>query len=221
MRLLLIEDNKELGKGIIKLLEKSYAIDQAVTGEYALSAIMVQNYDLIILDLGLPDMDGLDFLKEIRASKFSTPILILTARDALGDRIRGLDIGADDYMTKPFEYEELDARVRALLRRQSMEKTSQIKLGNIQFDLRTNLVTSDIDPIDLSQREISVLRALMMANGRILSKTQLLESITNFDDDVSQNAIEQYVSRLRKKLTGHGLTIHSARGLGYHLREQS
>ncbi|MFK7903303.1 MAG: response regulator [Nitratireductor sp.] len=221
MRILLIEDNKELGTGIIKILEKSYALDQAMTGEYAMSAITVQNYDLIILDLGLPDMDGLDLLKEIRSKKLSTPVLILTARDALGDRIQGLDIGADDYMTKPFEFAELEARVRALLRRRSLEKTSLINFGNLHFDVRTNTVTSDIEPIVLSQREIMVLRELMMANGRILSKAQLLESITNFDDDVSENAIEQYVSRLRKKLLSHGLTIHSARGLGYHLREDA
>lgn len=221
VRLLLVEDNKALGSGIIKILERFYAVDQAMTGEYALSAITVQSYDLIILDLGLPDMDGLDFLKGIRDKRLSTPVLILTARDALNDRIQGLDIGADDYMTKPFEFEELEARVRALLRRHSLEKTSLIKFGNVQFDVRTNMVTSEINPLDLSQREIMVLRELMMANGRILSKARLLESITNFDDDVSENAIEQYVSRLRKKLVGHGLTVHSARGLGYHLREQS
>lgn len=221
MRILLIEDNEELGLGIIKLLGKTYAIDQAKNGEYAISSILVQNYDLIILDLGLPDMDGLDVLREIRNNRTSTPILILTARGSLDDRISGLDLGADDYMTKPFEIDELQARVRALLRRASMEKTSLLEFGMINLDVRTNVVSSGSDPIDMTPREIMVLQALMMASGRLLSKSQLLESITNFEEEVSENAIEQYVSRVRKKLTPHGVTIHAARGLGYHLREQN
>lgn len=219
MRILLIEDNDELGLGIIKLLGKTYAIDQAKNGEYAISSILVQNYDLIILDLGLPDMDGLDVLREIRNNRTSTPILILTARGSLDDRISGLDLGADDYMTKPFEIDELQARVRALLRRASMEKTSLLEFGMINLDVRTNVVSTGSDPIDMTPREIMVLQALMMASGRLLSKSQLLESITNFEEEVSENAIEQYVSRVRKKLTPHGVTIHAARGLGYHLRE--
>lgn len=219
MRILLIEDNEELGLGVIKLLGKTYAIDQAKNGEYAISSILVQDYDLIILDLGLPDMDGLDVLREIRGKQKSTPVLILTARGALDDRISGLDLGADDYMTKPFEIDELQARVRALLRRASMEKTSLLEFSAINLDIRSNIVSSGSKPIDMTPREIMVLQALMMASGRLLSKSQLLESITNFEEDVSENAIEQYVSRVRKKLTPHGVTIHAARGLGYHLRE--
>ncbi|MEW7006303.1 response regulator transcription factor [Lentilitoribacter sp. EG35] len=219
MRILLIEDNEELGLGIMKLLGKTYAIDQANNGEYAISSILVQDYDLVILDLGLPDMDGLDVLKEIRSNRKSTPVLILTARGALDDRISGLDLGADDYMTKPFEIDELQARVRALLRRVSMEKTSLLEFGAINLDVRSNVVLSGSEPIEMTPREIMVLQALMMASGRLLSKSQLLESITNFEEDVSENAIEQYVSRVRKKLTPHGVTIHAARGLGYHLRE--
>jgi two-component system OmpR family response regulator len=219
MRILLIEDNEELGLGIMKLLGKTYAIDQASNGEYAISSILVQDYDLVILDLGLPDMDGLDVLKEIRSNRKSTPVLILTARGALDDRISGLDLGADDYMTKPFEIDELQARVRALLRRVSMEKTSLLEFGAINLDVRSNVVLSGSEPIEMTPREIMVLQALMMASGRLLSKSQLLESITNFEEDVSENAIEQYVSRVRKKLTPHGVTIHAARGLGYHLRE--
>ncbi|WP_162652778.1 response regulator transcription factor [Lentilitoribacter sp. Alg239-R112] len=219
MRILLIEDNEELGLGIMKLLGKTYAIDQANNGEYAISSILVQDYDLVILDLGLPDMDGLDVLKEIRSNRKSTPVLILTARGALDDRISGLDLGADDYMTKPFEIDELQARVRALLRRVSMEKTSLLEFGAINLDVRSNVVLSGSEPIEMTPREIMVLQALMMASGRLLSKSQLLESITNFEEDVSENAIEQYVSRVRKKLAPHGVTIHAARGLGYHLRE--
>lgn len=219
MRILLIEDNVQLGEGLKTLLEQSYAVDHVLNGEDALLAVKSHTYDLAILDLSLPDMDGLDVLREIRGSKMSLPILLLTARGKLDDRIAGLDRGADDYMAKPFEFSELEARIRALLRRLSMEKTSQLKLGSIQFDLRNNRVTADDTTIELSARETMVLRALMLANGRVLSKPQLLDTITNLEDDVSENAVEQYVSRLRKKLQQHGISINAARGLGYHLSE--
>jgi len=219
VRILLVEDNQRLGAGLKRLLDASYAVDHVLTGENGLAAAQSQPYDLIILDLSLPDTDGLQVLREIRNGKLTMPVLILTARDELDDRIAGLDLGADDYMTKPFELTELEARVRALLRRVSMEKTSLLQIGSLIFDLRNNQVTADNQPLELSARETMVLRALMMANGRLLSKSQLLDSITRFDDDVSENAIEQYVSRLRRKLTGHGIAINAARGLGYHLSE--
>ena len=219
MRILLVEDNQQLGAGLKRLLDASYAVDHVMTGEDALSAAKSLTYDLMILDLSLPDTDGLEVLREIRGERLNMPVLILTARDELDDRITGLDLGADDYMTKPFELSELEARVRALLRRVSMEKTSLIQFGKIAFDLRNGQVSVGEDSIELSARETTVLRALMLANGRLLSKAQLLESITNFDDDVSENAIEQYVSRLRRKLGEHGVSINAARGLGYHLSE--
>lgn len=221
MRILLVEDNEQLGEGIKTLLEQSYAVDHVLNGEDAILAVKSHTYDLAILDLSLPDMDGLDILREIRGNKLSLPVLILTARGKLDDRITGLDRGADDYMAKPFEFSELEARIRALLRRLSMEKTSQLKLGAVQFDLRNNRVTAADIVIELSARETMVLRALMMANGRVLSKAQLLDTITNLEADVSENAIEQYVSRLRKKLHQHGIAINAARGLGYHLSETS
>jgi two-component system OmpR family response regulator len=219
VRILLVEDNQHLGAGLKKLLDAAYAVDHVLTGEDGLVAAQTRQYDLIILDLSLPDTDGLQVLREVRGSRLTMPVLILTARDELDDRIAGLDLGADDYMTKPFEFSELEARVRALLRRVSMEKTSLMQIGRIIFDLRNSTVTASGNPLDLSARETMVLRALMMANGRLLSKTQLLDSITNFDDDVSENAVEQYVSRLRRKLGQHGLSINAARGLGYHLSE--
>lgn len=219
MRILLVEDNHHLGKGLKSLLDGSYAVDLMTTGEDALLAARANSYDLIILDLSLPDMDGLEVLRELRGSRLTSPVLILTARDKLTDRVSGLDLGADDYMTKPFELSELEARVRALLRRVTIEKTSQLKMGVVEFDLRTNSAEVDGGSLSLSARETMVLRALMVANGRLLSKAQLLEAITGFSDDVSENAIEQYISRLRRKLVHCGLTIHSARGLGYHLRE--
>jgi len=219
MRILLVEDNEKLGSGLKRLLDDSYAVDHVQNGEDALLAVRLHAYDLVVLDLSLPDMDGLDVLKQMRGQKQSMPVLVLTARDKLSDRISGLDHGADDYMTKPFEHSEFEARIRALLRRVSMEKTSLLQLGVIGFDLRNNTVTAQGEPLDVSARETMVLRSLLMANGRLLSKAQLLDAITDFDDDMSENAIEQYVSRLRKKLQPHGISIIAARGLGYHLSE--
>lgn len=221
MRILLVEDNKQLGKALKQLLDPNYAVDHISTGEDALSAALSHSYDLLILDLSLPDMDGLDVLRQVRSERRPTPVLILTARDKLDDRIAGLDLGADDYMTKPFELSELEARIRALLRRVSLEKTSRMTLGELIFDLSTNTIEADGKILDLSARERSILRVLMMASDRIVSKAHLLEAITSFDGDVSENAVEQYVSRLRKKLAPHGLAINAARGLGYHLRQEN
>lgn len=219
MRILLVEDNAKLGAGLRKLLERYYSVDLVDNGEDALAAIHASSFDLVILDLGLPDMDGLEVLRRSRDERLASPILILTARDAVDDRVKGLDLGADDYLTKPFDMEELEARVRAMLRRVSMEKTSIMQLGELQLDLRSNTVFGNDNALDISARETMVLRALLMANGRILSKSHLVEAISNFDHDVSENAVEQYVSRLRKKIAAFGVTISAARGLGYHLSE--
>lgn len=219
MRILVVEDNKKLGQGLKHLLnDSSFVADLVVDGDGALSAAAAFNYDLIILDLSLPDIDGLQVLKEIRAKRSLVPVLILTARGGLDDRIKGLDIGADDYMSKPFEWSELEARIRALLRRSQAVKTSQLEFGQISLDLKTNQVFAKEKSIELPARETNVLRELLIANGRILSKSRLIETLSSFDEDISENAIEQYISRLRKRLVTYGLTIKTARGLGYYLQ---
>lgn len=219
MRILVVEDNKKLGQGLKHLLnDSSFVADLVVDGDGALSAAAAFNYDLIILDLSLPDIDGLQVLKEIRAKRSLVPVLILTARGGLDDRIKGLDIGADDYMSKPFEWSELEARIRALLRRSQAVKTSQLEFGQISLDLKTNQVFAKEKSIELPARETNVLRELLIANGRILSKSRLIETLSSFDEDISENAIEQYISRLRKRLITYGLTIKTARGLGYYLQ---
>lgn len=219
MRILIVEDNLKLANGLKQLLTDSgYSIDIVGDGESALAAALALNYDLIILDLSLPDISGLRVLESIRAKKNPVPILILTARGSLDDRIKGLDIGADDYMSKPFEWSELEARVRALLRRSLAVKTSRLEFGNISLDLKGNQVIANKQAIDIPAREINVLRELMIANGRIISKSRIIESLSSFDDDISENAIEQYISRLRKRISSHGLTIKTARGLGYFLQ---
>lgn len=219
MRILVVEDNKKLGQGLKHLLnDSSFVADLVEDGDGALSAAAAFNYDLIVLDLSLPDIDGLQVLKEIRAKRSLVPVLILTARGGLDDRIKGLDIGADDYMSKPFEWSELEARIRALLRRSQAVKTSQLEFGQISLDLKTNQVFANEKSIELPARETNVLRELLIANGRILSKSRLIETLSSFDEDISENAIEQYISRLRKRLVTYGLTIKAARGLGYYLQ---
>ena len=219
MRILVVEDNKKLGQGLKHLLsDSSFVADLVEDGDGALSAAAAFNYDLIILDLSLPDIDGLQVLKEIRAKRSLVPVLILTARGGLDDRIKGLDIGADDYMSKPFEWSELEARIRALLRRSQAVKTSQLEFGQISLDLKTNQVFANEKSIELPARETNVLRELLIANGRIISKPRMIETLSSFDEDISENAIEQYISRLRKRLITYGLTIKAARGLGYYLQ---
>ncbi|MDA4848029.1 response regulator transcription factor [Hoeflea poritis] len=219
MRILIVEDNRKLAEGLRTLLSESgYAVDCVADGDSALSAAKALDYDLVVLDLSLPHMDGLDVLRELRSGRIAVPVLILTARDGLEDRIRGLDLGADDYLTKPFEWGELEARVRALIRRAKAVRTSVIEAGSITFDLRSGQVLAGDTALEIPARETGVLRALLLANGRILSKGQLIESLSSFDEDISENAIEQYVSRLRRRLAEYGISIKAARGLGYYLR---
>lgn len=219
MRILIVEDNQKLADGLKQLLtESGYAVDCVGNGELALSAVHALNYDLVVLDLSLPEMDGLDVLREMRSGRIAVPILILTARDGLDDRIRGLDLGADDYLAKPFEWGELEARIRALLRRATAVKTSVVEAGQMKFDLKSGQVSVGDTILEIPARETGVLRALLLSNGRVLSKAQLMESLSSFDEDISENAIEQYVSRLRRRLAEHGVSIRVARGLGYYLR---
>lgn len=219
MRILIVEDNRKLADGLKRLLaENGYAVDCVGNGDMALSAVHALNYDLVVLDLSLPEMDGLEVLREMRSGRIAVPVLILTARGGLDDRIRGLDLGADDYLAKPFEWGELEARIRALLRRSTAVKTSIVEAGQVKFDLKSGQVTAGGTVLEIPARETGVLRALLLANGRVLSKTQLIDSLSNFEEDISENAIEQYVSRLRRRLADHGVSIRVARGLGYYLR---
>ncbi|MEM6460554.1 MAG: response regulator transcription factor [Pseudomonadota bacterium] len=219
MRILIVEDNRKLADGLRQLLANSgYAVDWVGDGDSALSAVSALDYELVVLDLGLPEMDGLEVLRHMRAQRIAIPVLVLTARDELEDRIKGLDLGADDYLTKPFEWEELSARVRALIRRARAIRSSLVETGPIACDLKTGQVFAGDVPIDIPARETHVLRALMLANGRILSKSQLIESLSSFDDSISDNALEQSISRLRRRLSDHGVSIKAARGLGYFLQ---
>ncbi len=223
MRLLLIEDNLELANGLVhSLAQSSYVMDVVHTARAALIACATMSYQLVILDLGLPDMDGLNLLRRLRQQGMITPVLILTARDELQDRIHGLDAGGDDYLSKPFELGELEARIRALLRR-GCPANPILSFGGINFDTLSRQATIDGMTLDLTARELAVLELLLQRPGRIVSKRQLMESIYENADDTNLTVIEVFVSRLRRKLEdAHaGVGIRALRGLGYRLEQSS
>lgn len=216
MHILIVEDDPVLADGLTSTLrEGGYAVDSVDSGERANSVLGTQEYDLIILDLGLPGIDGFEVLQRLRRRGSRTPVLILTARDAVGDRIRGLDLGADDYLIKPFEAGELEARLRALMRRAHGGANNEICIGRITLDIGSRRAAIDGVPVDLSPRELAVLEVLMNRVGRVVNKDTLMQSLYEWRDDVGPNAIEVYVHRIRKKLQHADVTIRTIRGLGY------
>jgi two-component system, OmpR family, response regulator len=218
LRILVVEDNRKLAAGLLAVLRgDGFAVDLVHDGPSALAALTVEAFDLVVLDLSLPEMDGLDVLREIRAAGMETAVLILTARGALDDRVRGLDLGADDYMTKPFEIAELEARVRVLLRRQSGRHSTSVAFDRLSLDTASRSVSVDGQLLDFPARELGLLETLLRRPGKVVSKQAILESLVSFEDDLSENAIEQYISRLRRRLAPHGIAIRTARGLGYYL----
>jgi len=216
MRILLVEDDAVLGDGLSRSLgDWGFDVTMAVTGSYADSALCTQPYDLVILDLGLPDMDGRELLRQLRARKSAIPVLILTARDGLNDRVSGLQLGADDYMTKPFELRELEARVRALLRRSHGGFNHDIRFGHLVLDPLTQQLMVDDKPMLLPPREYGVMEALLLQAGRVVSKDSIAQRLASHSDDLADNAIEVYIHRLRKRLEHLGIRIRTVRGLGY------
>jgi two-component system OmpR family response regulator len=166
-------------------------------------------------------MDGLDVLKAMRARQNRAAVMILTARGTPEERVKGLDLGADDYMTKPFDVPEFEARIRVLLRRQAGLRSSVVTYGGVTFDLTSRTFSSQGVPLDIPAREVALLELLFMRAGKVVSKEAIIRSLTGFDDDLSSNAIEQYVSRLRKRLAVYGLTVKTARGIGYYLEKMA
>jgi two-component system response regulator TctD len=220
MRLLIVEDNQGLADWLAKLLRgENYVVDCVPDGEAALLGIDFENYDLAIVDLALPGIGGIEVISQLRRRGFSTPILILTAQDALQTRVDGLNSGADDYLTKPFEIEELEARLRALLRRSSTTLKSELRFGPLSLNQNTGVFAIDGEDMHLSPREHAVLEALLRRAGSTVSKETLLESVYGFEDEVNLSAIEVHVHRLRKRLENSTVTIATLRGLGYLLRQ--
>jgi two-component system, OmpR family, response regulator len=216
MRILIVEDDAILADGLMRSMkEASYAADLVTNGEDANYVLMQQVHDLVILDLGLPLLNGFQVLQRMRERKSEIPVLILTARGTLDDRIKGLDLGADDYLAKPFDIRELEARVRALLRRVYSKSSDELCLGLLCLDIKGRRVTVGGNSLEIPSREISVLEMLLRRSGSVVSKEQILEGLCNWDEDVSDNAIEVYIHRLRKKLGNAGIVIRTVRGLGY------
>ena len=221
MRILLAEDDRIIADGLGRSLRQGgYAVDWVANGTDADNALTTGTYDLVILDLGLPKLSGLDVLRRLRARNSKLPVLILTALDGINDRVKGLDLGADDYMAKPFELPELEARVRALTRR-STGTTPVIEFGSLAFDQTDRCALINGEMLDLSARELGLLEILMSRAGRLVSKDQLVEHLCEWGEEVSHNAIEVYVHRLRKKIECSGVTITTVRGLGYCFEKSS
>jgi len=216
VRLLIAEDDPILADGLLHSLRGSgHAVDCVADGVAADAALAVSAFDLLILDLGLPRMSGLEVLRRLRARKSTLPVLILTARDATEERVSGLDLGADDYLTKPFELAELEARIRALTRRAGHGGQALVELGNLSFDTVDRVARLNGEAVELSARELALLELLIARAGRLVSKEQILNHVCEWGDEVSENAVEVYIHRLRKKLEPGGVRISTLRGLGY------
>ncbi|MGN6704178.1 MAG: response regulator [Burkholderiaceae bacterium] len=220
MRILLAEDDSVLADGLTRSLRQSgYATDCVRNGVEADSVLATQDFDLLILDLGLPKMSGLEVLKRLRARNSRLPVLILTAADSIEQRVKGLDLGADDYMPKPFALSELEARVRALTRRGAGGGPTVIRHGPLSYDQVGRIAYLNDQMLDLSARELGLLEVLLQRTGRLVSKEQLVDHLCEWGEEVSNNAIEVYVHRLRKKIESGPVRIATVRGLGYCLEK--
>jgi two-component system OmpR family response regulator len=220
MRILVAEDDAALAEGVSQTLRQSgYAVEWVKNGAEADSALAANQFDLLILDLGLPKKSGLDVLRRLRASDSRLPVLILTALDGVSDRVRSLDAGADDYLSKPFDLAELEARVRALTRRGMAGSPTLLQHGALKYDQVGRTASLNGQPLELSAREVSLLEVFLQRAGRLVSKDQLVSHLCEWGEEVSPNAIEVYVHRLRKKLEPGGVRIVTVRGLGYSLEK--
>jgi len=218
VRLLLVEDDVMVASGIkLGLCNAGYTVDWVPSAERAEKALDSDTFDLAIVDIGLPGIDGLELTRRLRARGLEMPVLILTARDALHDRVHGLDLGADDYMVKPFELPELLARLRALLRRSQAATSAVLGFGPVEMDTALRRITLSGEPLELGPREWTVLEYLLMQSPKPAAKDKLLQALTGWDKEITPNAIEVYISRLRARLEPAGVCLRSIRGFGYRL----
>ena len=216
MRILLVEDDAALADTTARALQsQGWAVDWSTRGEQVAQSVLQDPYDLVVLDIGLAGIDGFETLRRLRAAGSTTPVLMLTARDAVEDRVRGLEGGADDYLVKPFAITELVARVRVLTRRAQVRRDDTLVLGSLRMDLAAKRVFANSVAVELSAREWSVLEYLLARVGKVVSKEQILQGIAGWDEVLSENAVEVYVSRLRSKLEPAGVRVRTIRGFGY------
>jgi len=219
MRVLVVEDDQVVGDAVQRALTlDGFAVDHVDSAERAKAALQTESFDLAIVDIGLPKEDGMQLVKDWRRKGRSVPVLMLTARDGLSDRVNALDLGADDYLTKPFQVAELLARCRALVRRANRAASSVLLFGSLKLDLAHKEASQGELPLDLTRREWSILECLVLNAGRVVSKEKLMSAVASWNEDISPNAVEVYVSRLRSKL-GNAVVIRVIRGLGYRLDE--
>lgn len=221
MRFLLVEDNLKLARAVVERLQlDGHAVDHAATLQDAGDLTSVADYDLILLDIMLPDGDGRDFLERQRKAEKRTPVIVITARSAVSDRVGLLDRGADDYIVKPFDFSELEARVRAVLRRQGGSADNAITFASTTLDSTKGELRYGTQTVALRNRELRLLEVFFAAPGQVFSKSHLIDRLFSFSDEASENAIEVYVARLRKRLEGSGAKIETVRGLGYRMIER-
>jgi two-component system OmpR family response regulator len=220
MRILVVEDDPLLADGISQLMRASgHNVDFVVSAEFAATALQNETFDLLLLDVGLPGMSGFEFLQKLRSKKNPIPVLVVTARDALNEKVHGLNLGADDYLTKPFASEELLARVAALTRRMHGRASQQRIFGSLVLDEEARRAWLNEKPLELPSREWAILLFLLDNVERVVSKERIARALCNWDQDMSAKAIEVYVSRLRNKLEPSGILIRTVRGIGYMLEE--
>jgi two-component system, OmpR family, response regulator len=216
VRILLVEDDVLLADAMVRALTQSaHAVDLATNGEKADAALAANAYDLVVLDVELPQIDGFEVLRRLRARRSRVPVLMLTVRDAVEDRVTGLDLGADDYLTKPFHLSELEARVRALIRRAHAGANADLVHGRLRLDTAGRRLYCDDQPMELSARELAVMELLLLREGRVVTKQQILDHLYGWDDVSSSNTVEVFIHRLRKKLDPCGVDIRTVRGMGY------
>jgi DNA-binding response OmpR family regulator len=224
MKLLVIEDEKKVANFIMQgLREEHYGVECAYDGEQGLERALSEEYDGIILDLMMPKRDGISLLRELRARGVNTPVLILTAKGTIQDKIIGLDSGADDYLAKPFHFEELMARIRSMLRRSSVEKSTQLKVGDLVLDTISHKARRGNNDIELTAREYALLEYLMRNADRVVSRSVITQHVWNYNFYADSNLVDVYINRLRNKIEvdGGSRLIHSIRGVGYVMRENS
>jgi two-component system OmpR family response regulator len=220
MRILLAEDDPPIAEGICgSLRHGGHAVDHVANGRLADQALLDHDYDLLVLDLGLPQLEGSEVLRRLRNRGASLPVLVVTARDGLPERIRVLDLGADDYLVKPFALSEFEARVRALLRRSSSKGVPEMLLGRLRLDLPGHRAWVDQAPLELTAREFGLLEALALRADRVTSRAQLIEALCDWDQELTDNGLDIAIHRLRRKLRDSGTTVRTIRGLGYLLEE--
>lgn len=216
MRILLVEDDVMLAETVMRALTQSaHAVDMARTGNEADQALMSGDYDLVLLDVGLPQINGFEVLRRLRARRSTVPVLMLTVNDTPDDLVTGLDLGADDYLTKPFRLSELEARVRALIRRSHATASSDLVHGRLRLDMAARRLFLDEQPVELSVRELAVIELLLLREGKVVTKQQIVDHLYGWEDVSTSNAVEVFIHRLRRKLENSGLNIATVRGMGY------